>query len=95
MPADEVSVQSMRRVEGASDPSDMSAVAAMQCPRCHAMGTAAFCFGPHCPPEDAEVLRKLHHDERESRILMSEQGPEHDDQSLVSDTGWLEGPREG
>lgn len=95
MPADEVRVQSMRRVEGVSDPADMSAVAAMQCPRCDALGTAAFCFGPHCPPDDAEVLRHLHHDERQSRVLMSEERHVHEDQSLVSDTGWLAGPREG
>jgi hypothetical protein len=94
MPADEVPLQSMRRVEGSSDPADMSAVAAMQCPRCGALGTAAFCFGPHCPPEDAEVLRRLQHDERESRVLMSE-APGPDDSSLVRDTGWLDGPNEG
>jgi hypothetical protein len=93
--ADEVPVQSMRRVEGVSDPADMSAVAAMRCPSCDALGTAAFCFGPHCPPDDAEVLRRLHHDERESRVLMSEQRPALDDQSLVRDTGWLDGPDEG
>jgi hypothetical protein len=91
LPAEDVQLRSMRRVEGVSDPSYMAAVAALECPTCDARGTAEFCFGPMCPPEDGEVLRRLDHHDRASRSMMHD-GVAHDDGALVSDSGWLRGP---
>ena len=87
MPAETVTVRSMRRVEGASDPADMSVVSALVCPRCGARGTATFTYGVHAPPEHAEALRHL----RQERKLQRVEG----DNSLVLDTGWLDGPERG
>jgi hypothetical protein len=89
LPADEVAVRSMRKVEGVSDPSDMGIVSALECPDCGARGTATFCTGAHCPPEDGEVLRRLH-DERHSTMATARANEV--DSSLVNDTGWLRGP---
>lgn len=57
-----VEVVSLRRLEGASDPDDMIAVVAMQCPSCGARGTLALGYGPDSAPEEAELL--LHLDDR-------------------------------
>lgn len=83
--ADSIHISSIRRVEGVSDPADMSAIGAMSCPHCGARGTATFCFGTRCPPEDGEVLRLLDQRERPARqALVGKEDP-----SLVRDTGWL------
>jgi hypothetical protein len=87
VPADEVTVRSMRRVEGVSDPADQNLIGALECPRCGARGTATFCHGATCPPEHGEVLRRLHQERAPQRV-------ERDD-SLVLDTGWLPGPKRG
>lgn len=58
-PAADVHLHALRRTEGASDPADMVAVAALTCPRCGAMGTVALKFGPEASPEEDEVLRQL------------------------------------
>ena len=92
VPAGEVAVRSMRRVEGVSDPSDMSIVGALECPRCGALGTATFCHGAHCPPEDGEVLRALQNQRHARSETLRGQD---DDASLVSDSGWLRGPERG
>jgi hypothetical protein len=86
VPAQDVTVRSMRRVEGVSDPADMSLIGALECPACGARGTATFCHGTHCPPEHGEVLRLLHQDRALQRLAESE------DRSLVHDSGWLRGP---
>ncbi len=52
-------VEVLRRTEGASDPDDMLAVAALTCPACGAKGTAALKYGPEASLEEAEVLRDL------------------------------------
>jgi hypothetical protein len=57
--ADEVHLDALRRTEGASDPDDMVAVAALTCPHCGAKGTVAFKYGPEATPEESEVLRLL------------------------------------
>jgi hypothetical protein len=59
-PAAEVGLEALRRTEGASDPADMLAVAALVCPRCGAKGTAVLGYGPEADADDAEVLRHLH-----------------------------------
>ena len=58
-PADQVHLHVLRRTEGASDPADMVAVAALACPLCGAKGTVALKFGPEASPEEDEVLRLL------------------------------------
>ena len=58
-PADELVVEALRRLEGASDPADMLAVAATICPACHAKGTLILNYGPEATPEDSEVLVAL------------------------------------
>ncbi len=58
-PADTVHLDQMCRTEGASDPADMVAVAAVRCPRCGAKGTVALKYGPGATPDEAEVLGLL------------------------------------
>jgi anti-sigma regulatory factor (Ser/Thr protein kinase) len=58
--ATEVALRHLFRTEGASDPDDMTAVAALSCPRCGARGTIVLTYGPEAPSDDAEVLRLLH-----------------------------------
>lgn len=58
-PAQDVALDLVRRTEGASDPADMAAVAALRCPRCGAKGTVALKYGPLATPEEAEVLALL------------------------------------
>ena len=58
-----VSMSSLRRLEGASDPDDMVAVVAITCPACNARGTAVLGFGPMATAQDSDVLQRLR-DER-------------------------------
>ena len=57
--AETFTLDDLRRTEGASDPADMAAVAALTCPSCGAKGTAVFKFGPEAAVEDAEALHRL------------------------------------
>jgi hypothetical protein len=59
MPPNEVELVSLRRMEGASDPDDMLAIAAMRCPRCGAQGTITLGYGPDSAAEEAELLLRL------------------------------------
>lgn len=52
-------LDALRRAEGASDPADMVAVAALRCPRCGATGTVALKYGPGASAEEAEVLQAI------------------------------------
>lgn len=47
------------RIEGASDPADMIAVAALTCPSCRTKGTVVLSYGPEASVEDADILRCL------------------------------------
>jgi hypothetical protein len=49
----------LRRLEGTSDPADMSAVLALRCPRCGAHGTAVVRYGSEAGPGEALLLRHL------------------------------------
>ena len=51
-------IQSLRRLEGASDPSDMVAVLASACPLCSTRGTMVVMFGPEATAAEAELLRR-------------------------------------
>lgn len=55
----QVPMSSLRRLEGASDPADMSAVVALTCPLCDARGVAVLGFGPTASAQDGDVLRAL------------------------------------
>lgn len=71
-PAADVRVVSLCRTEGASDPADMVAVAAVRCPSCHASGTIALKYGPGATPEEAELLALA--DDRERRSSTADAG---------------------
>ena len=55
-PADQITLDGLRRIEGASDPADMAAVLAVTCSRCGERGTAIVRYGPEAGPGDAVVL---------------------------------------
>jgi hypothetical protein len=54
-----VRVDALRRLEGASDPSDMLVVVALRCPHCGTRGTLVLSYGPDATPEDEAVLLAL------------------------------------
>ena len=68
-PASRVSLASLIRVEGASDPDDLVAVAALTCPACGAKGTVALKYGPEATMEEAEVLRDLEDGRSQSGVV--------------------------
>ncbi|MFO1536139.1 MAG: hypothetical protein ABR586_10775 [Thermoplasmatota archaeon] len=55
----QVKLHALHRLEGASDPGDEMAVAALECPRCGAKGTIALSYGPMAAKEDQIVLKGL------------------------------------
>ncbi len=55
----DVPVLELRRLEGASDPDDMLAVVAIECPRCGLRGSLVLNYGPTATEEDASVLLGL------------------------------------
>jgi hypothetical protein len=55
-PADRYFDVDLRRMEGASDPDDMTAILSGRCPSCGAGGTAVLAFGPTASEADAAVL---------------------------------------
>jgi hypothetical protein len=67
-----VELDSLRRVEGSSDPDDMAVVAALRCPNCGAWGTGTFMIGPMASPEDNEALRLMD----DVRRCMQTMGPD-------------------
>lgn len=57
--ASKVTVDELRRAEGASDPDDMVAVAAVTCPNCRTRATVVLGYGPEASEDDTEVLLHL------------------------------------
>jgi hypothetical protein len=57
--AEEFELVSLSRTEGASDPDDMLAIAALRCAQCKASGTLVMNYGPEATEEDVEVLQRL------------------------------------
>jgi hypothetical protein len=55
----EIQVDSLRRMEGTSDPDDMLAVIAVTCGECGEKGVMVVHYGPGASPEEADVLRAL------------------------------------
>jgi hypothetical protein len=66
--ASRITMHSLRRLEGASDPDDMIAVVALDCPACGRSGTMVLGFGPAASDEDSDVLRTIQ-DRRDSDTL--------------------------
>jgi hypothetical protein len=58
-PADEIAVDSVCRVEGASDPDDMAIVVALTCPHCDSRDSLVLKYGPEASIADADVLEAL------------------------------------
>jgi hypothetical protein len=58
-PAEEFQLVSLSRTEGASDPDDMLAVAALKCPQCQCQGTLVLNYGPEAGEDDVDVLKRL------------------------------------
>lgn len=52
-------VADFRRMEGASDPDEMVAVAALRCPICDTGGALVLTYGPEVTADDAAVLERL------------------------------------
>jgi hypothetical protein len=65
----QLEVHALRRLEGASDPADMLAVAAVTCAGCDAHGVLVLGYGPDSSPEDAAVLSALD-DQRATRDVV-------------------------
>jgi hypothetical protein len=51
-PAETMTVEHLRRLEGASDPADMLAIVALTCPHCDTPGTLILNYGPVATIED-------------------------------------------
>jgi hypothetical protein len=58
-PAETMTVEHLRRLEGASDPDEMLAIVALSCPNCATPGTLILNYGPVATVEDDLVLRRL------------------------------------
>jgi hypothetical protein len=52
-------LESLRRLEGTSDPDDTVAVVAVHCPACGAAGTLVLQYGPMAPEGQALVLKGM------------------------------------
>lgn len=59
LPAAELDLDALRRLEGASDPADMAAVLALECPSCGAKGTALAHYGPGSTEDEDALLSAL------------------------------------
>lgn len=73
---------SLRRLEGASDPADMMAVVALNCPHCHTAGVLLLNYGPEATAQQAHVLRALG-DRRGDASLPDAQTPDEADASSL------------
>lgn len=66
-PAPELQVDTERRLEGASDPDDMTLVIAAECPSCHTKATLVLGYGPAASDEDGDIVVALQRGEGASR----------------------------
>jgi hypothetical protein len=69
-----IKLDSVRRMEGASDPDDMQVVVALLC-QCGAKGAVVLGYGPNASAEDGDVFAGLH-DHRERSDIPSSQTPQ-------------------
>jgi hypothetical protein len=58
-PPEHLHLEGLERLEGASDPDEMLAVCAIECPECGARGTLVLTYGPETTYEDGEVLTRI------------------------------------
>lgn len=56
---EDLRIDVFRRLEGASEPDEMSVVLAISCPDCGSKGTAMVAYGPHASEDEAEFLRRI------------------------------------
>src|SRR5689334_5787538 len=63
----DVRLERLDRLEGASDPADLLAVAGLRCPHCETCGTVVLNYGPEAPMEEDEALSALEDDRRDDR----------------------------
>lgn len=56
IPASDLDLDALRRLEGASDPDDMVALMALTCPSCGTKGTAVVHYGPNATESEDELL---------------------------------------
>jgi hypothetical protein len=66
-------MHSLRRLEGASDPDDMLAVAAVSCPHCCCRGVLVLNYGPETTEASEVLLRFI--DARDDGVLPPAQTP--------------------
>ena len=57
VPPEAMTVDESHRLEGASDPAEMSSVLAMRCPQCGAGGALVCRYGPEATAGEAALLR--------------------------------------
>ena len=81
--AEHLDIHSLRRLEGASDPSDMVGVIAIVCPVCGAHATAVLKFGPEASPDEIEILQRAN-DRRDGDLVVGHMAPGEDDPNVVA-----------
>ena len=59
VPADEIAIEALERVEGASDPADMAAVVGFTCPHCSSRDLLILKYGPAASGAEAYVRAAL------------------------------------
>jgi hypothetical protein len=82
-PPRELLLDSVRRIEGASDPDDLQAVVALECV-CGARGALVLAFGPGGAAEDADVFAALP-DHREASAIPASQPPTAEETRLAQE----------
>ena len=56
---EDMDLLTLRRIEGASDPSDEAAVLGLRCAGCGQLGVAVVRYGPEAGPGDVAVLQAV------------------------------------
>ena len=59
MEPEQLVVDVFRRLEGASDPDDMSAILALSCRDCGTKGLVMVAYGPNASADEGELLRRV------------------------------------
>jgi hypothetical protein len=67
VPAEQLHLERLERLEGASDPDEMLAICAIECPKCGTRGTLVLTYGPESTDEDDQVLLRLTDTRRDRR----------------------------
>lgn len=76
-PASGQSADHATRLEGDSDPSDMTMVVPITCPRCHTTGALIARYGPEASAADADVLVALPRDAHRGTPTVSDHADAH------------------